>query len=545
MFALGLRYLMGWAMAAVDGANKQQPEWPPHPDRLFMALAAGWFDTGEDAAEGDALRWLERQPPPAIAASDAEMRRVGGGERQPVSYVPVNDVSRERRLPGDVGLDKLRSAGLALLPEHRARQPRSFPLVVPHRPEVHFVWADSDPGPHRAALQRLAEKVTYLGHSASLVQVWVDDQPPRPVWQVANGLAPHRLRIFGPGRLDYLKARMNRDNVIAHADLTARVRELKERERQTRGEEKRMLKDERVRLEKELETRFGREIPVSQRPESGLWCGYGRVREEHTAAPRGTIFDPNLIVLAFRGRRYPLASTLKLTAVLRGALLKGCPEPIPEWLSGHAGRSTAPTRLPHIALLPLAFVGAEHADGRLMGVAIALPRGVSADEVARCLDRTLHDPTTGVPRRIRLFDGRWLETEAVLETSEVVPATLRPERWTRMSRVWASVTPVVLDRHFDGPDRWEQAAEGVKDSCERVGLPRPARVVLGPVSLVRGVPHAREFPAIDRKGGGGRLQHMHAVLEFEHPVVGPVVVGAGRFRGYGLCCPADDGRSHG
>ncbi len=543
MFALGLRYLMGWAMAAVDGANKQLPEWPPHPDRLFMALAAAWFETGEDAAEGDALRWLECQPPPAIAASDAEPRRVVGGARHPVSYVPVNDITRERRVPSAATLERLRDAGLALLPEHRERRPRSFPLVIPQRTEVYFIWTGSDPTRHRASLERLAGKVTYLGHSASLVQVWVEDRPPAPVWQTANGLAPHRLRVFGPGRLDYLKARMNRDHVIVHADLTARVRELKERERRSRGGEKQMLKQERARLENELEGRFGGRIPVSQRPESGLWQGYSRVQEERVTLPPGTVFDSSLIILALNGRRYALPSTLKLTAVLRGALLKGCPEPIPEWLSGHVPGSSAPTRLPHIALLPLAFVGAEHADGRLMGIAIALPRGVPLDEVARCLDPILHDPASGVPRRVRLFDGRWLEVEAVLETSEMPPSSLRAERWTRQSRLWASVTPVVLDRHFDGPARWEQAAEGVKESCERIGLPRPMRVVLDQVSVVQGVPHAREFPPINRKGGG-RLQHMHAVLEFEHPVRGPMAVGAGRFRGYGLCCPIDDGGSH-
>ncbi|MGZ8975757.1 type I-G CRISPR-associated protein Csb2, partial [Methylomagnum sp.] len=59
MFALALRYLNGWAMAAADGARKERAEWPPHPDRVFMALAAAWFETGQAADEGAALRWLE------------------------------------------------------------------------------------------------------------------------------------------------------------------------------------------------------------------------------------------------------------------------------------------------------------------------------------------------------------------------------------------------------------------------------------------------------------------------------------------------------
>ena len=100
------------------------------------------------------------------------------------------------------------------------------------------------------------------------------------------------------------------------------------------------------------------------------------------------------------------------------------------------------------------------------------------------------------------------------------------------------MTPVVLNRHFDGKDRWLQAAESVKDACQHIGLPRPNEVLLHPVSLVEGVPHARDFPQLTRKRDGGRRSHSHAVLIFNEPVRGPVLLGAGRFRGYGLCRPA-------
>ena len=102
MFAFGLHYLNGWSMAAADGARKEQAEWPPHPDRVFMALAAAWFETGEDSAEGEALRWLEALPPPAIAASDADSRTTV------VSYVPVNDASLSRKVPTSGDLNKLK-----------------------------------------------------------------------------------------------------------------------------------------------------------------------------------------------------------------------------------------------------------------------------------------------------------------------------------------------------------------------------------------------------------------------------------------------------
>lgn len=525
MLALAIHYLNGWAMAAADGAKKETAEWPPHPDRVFMALAAAWFETDQDSEEGAALRWLESLPPPGIAASCAESRQVYKGKGPIVTYVPVNDSRMGTKLPAVNGMGKLKDAGLCLLPEHRSRQPRSFPVAIPHDPVVRLLWCDMDPGEHREALTRLARKVTSVGHSASLVQAWLEDAPPEPVWLPVKGVAAHRLRITGPGRLDYLEARCNRRNVIEHADLQVRVKAAK-------GKEKKML-------QAEMETRFGSAVPVSLPPEPGRWQGYGRKPDALRPEIPGSLFDPNLVILSLSGKRVGLHSTLKLTETVRGALLSGVPEPIPEWLSGHTP-SDAPTALPHIALLPLPFVGHEHADGRLMGLALALPSALNPAEVSRCLEPWLRDESVyGQPRTISLFAGKWFECKAELETRESPPASLRAQNWTRPSRTWASVTPVVLDRHYDGKDKWDQAAETVKEACTRIGLPRPREVLLHPVSLVEGVPHAREFPHMLRKRDGGKMHHAHAVIVFDDLVRGPVMVGAGRFRGYGLCRPMD------
>ena len=175
MFALGVRYLNGWSMAAADGARKERAEWPPHPDRVFMALAAAWFetrdDTGEHVKEGAALRWLQGLPPPAIAASDAAYRAVVTG------FVPVNDDGGGRTNNPRTRIDKLRNKGLARLPEHRLRKPRRFPVAIPRNPVVRMIWRETALNSHRAALERLAAKVTHVGHSASLVQAWVEREP--------------------------------------------------------------------------------------------------------------------------------------------------------------------------------------------------------------------------------------------------------------------------------------------------------------------------------------------------------------------------------
>ena len=60
MIAIGIRHLNGWSMAS-DSADRNRPEWPPHPDRIFMALAAAHFETDGGGAEQAALHWLERQ----------------------------------------------------------------------------------------------------------------------------------------------------------------------------------------------------------------------------------------------------------------------------------------------------------------------------------------------------------------------------------------------------------------------------------------------------------------------------------------------------
>jgi CRISPR-associated protein Csb2 len=549
MLALGIRYLNGWAMAASDGSAKQVAEWPPHPDRVFMALAAAWFETGEDPAEGAALEWLQGLGAPELEASDAFRRGTGRDERQPVSYVPVNDARASKRAPNSSDLSKLKDAGLSLLAEHRSRQARHFPIAIPSQPIAHLVWPTADAGAHRAALESLAAKVTNVGHSASLVQVWLEQRDVRARWVPSDGLAQLRLRVPSPGRLDYLRRRYNRDAVIAFRDL-------EHRRKLSKGKAKKMLTIE-------LEQRFGGVEPVSLRPEPGLWQGYmERAIEADTQLP-GSVFDPRLLVFAIAGGRLPLNATLRFIDALRSALLKQVADAMrgavsdtheaadspnapparrfnyPEWLSGHRPDHSA-SQSPHLAFAPLPFAGAPHADGHLLGVALILPRQLPATEASRWLKPWLQLDADGLPPRVLVFDGEHFETEIELELRDGRPRALRPDSWTAVrggACRWASVTPVVLDRHFKGADKWQKAAESVKTACERIGLPRPIHVELHPVCKHRGVPRADEFPSLRRKSDNGRMHHVHAFLQFAEPVVGPIMVGAGRYRGYGFCKP--------
>ncbi len=85
MFALEVRFLTGRYVATAYN-DRAQTEWPPHPLRLYSALVATYADAF-DAAEREALEWLEALPPPRISASEASVRELV------TVFVPVNDTT--------------------------------------------------------------------------------------------------------------------------------------------------------------------------------------------------------------------------------------------------------------------------------------------------------------------------------------------------------------------------------------------------------------------------------------------------------------------
>ncbi len=512
-------------MAAADGSTKKQAEWPPHPDRVFMAMVAAWFERGEDQDEKNALYWLEDLPPPHIAASEHTERE------STISYVPENDTRVPKKVPANVDLDKLKKSGLSLLPEYRTRHERRFPVAIPRNSTVRLIWNDADPGIHREGLESLTANVTHVGHSASFVQAWITDETGvTPTLVPTDGLGKQNLRLFFPGRLDMLARNYNGSSRRAYADLNKQwedIRDVQDNE----------AKKERRRLNNLIKTRFGGRVPMSIRPTPTRWQRYASPSTLAAAPTRGSVFDTNLIILAIKNRRISLPATLRVIHSLRGTVMAHCAkQPPPEWLSGHRPDGS-PSTVPHMAFIPLPFVGSQHADGRIMGTALVLPTYLDQKEATCCLDNFLYDSATGLSREHKLFADQLFEMSVALETRESPPKNLQACTWTRPSSRWASVTPVVLDRHFAGTDRWRLASESVKDACERVGLPRPQEVRLIPVSLIEGVPPARQYPQLRRKNDGGPMVHSHAVITFENPVSGPVIVGAGRFRGYGLCRP--------
>jgi len=248
------------------------------------------------------------------------------------------------------------------------------------------------------------------------------------------------------------------------------------------------------------------------------------------------VWDPYLIVrrlepLETHHRWLDLVSTLQVTAAMHQAVIDKADEPVSEFISGHKPDGS-PTDQPHLAFLPLAFVGREHATGHLMGLAIAVPTGLDRGQRQKALGAVGQVEELKIGRL-----GRWK-----LEPDEQGQMNLRPVVWTAGNTgatQWATVTPIAFDKHAKAKDRTEREREReemIKQGCERIGLPKPSHVILTPVSRHLGVPTAHDFPRLQRKDGSER-RHAHAILIFERPVRGPIAIGAGRYRGYGLCRP--------
>ncbi len=547
--------LLGGRFVATAYNDREAAEWPPHPARLFSALVATWAEGVLQGEPSDdqlaALEWMENLPPPDILASSSEetSRRVVA----PV-FVPVNDVGvvsppdRERlddiaaqygganepkaRAKLQKELEKLAlklaadtkkaiavpakftkgDPAAKLMPERRTKQPRTFPCVTPAVPRVVFVWPGVEPPPREASgLDTLGRRLVRLGHSSSLVNLTrLDERSLLPLRQQLTRFShsedrgQHVLRWIAPGQVDRLRRAFDH-----HRETEPRV----------------------------LPARFVR-------------YAEGDLLEE-TAAARGIFGDDMVILARVQGPRLPIMAGPALAGKVRRALMSVAEEPIPTILSGHAPDG-APAEQPHVAFVALPFVGSEHADGSLQGVAIVLPGDVEPED-RRALFAAVgrleaEGPAVDASPAIRLRLGR--AGEMVL--SRVVwgthrRATLQPMTWCRPSVRWASATPVALDQNpgdlhdADAGRRaraFEAATESVRQSVLRVGLPAPEHVEVSRSSVVSGSAKPREYGRFPADAAKQQRVLVHVRLRFSAPVRGPILLGAGRYQGLGLCLPA-------
>ena len=497
---LEIEFLTGAYRGARSPAS-DAPDWPPQPDRVFSALVSAWASRGERADERNALEWLEKAKTPTVHASGHAARPA------PACYVPPNDfrspqnaldrqkwyrdfLALGKRPPEKGGYKKAWQQALSTCPEYRQRKERRFPVARPDDPILAIVWTEDPGGDLCESLDGIARDIGYIGHSASLVRCRFRrgalDTPKHPG-------ASARRRVY-PGRLVELEA--------AH-----------------------------------------RANPVRPKIEPGASVPAG--------PPASSAASPSdwLVLKVIEGDPPDLRASALVCRALRRALMSGyrsagLGDAIPETVSGHTPDGK-PTLRPHLAVVPLAFAGYPHADGRVFGYACVPPAGLDLRKEPGFIEAFEAIAPYDHGRECRVLE---LAGSPLTKLLRLVPAgatlkrSLSPKPYLQRARVWASVTPIVLDRHLKRKGGGE-IREILAGACENAGLPRPDpdRIQVGKHSAVEGAPPARPSagaPPWTRwkvPESFATRSLVHAVIDFGRETAGPVLLGAGRFTGLGLC----------
>jgi len=374
------------------------------------------------------------------------------------------------------------------IPENRIRKMRYFPSLSLRDAKVYFIWNQSDENEEiLESLQRIAENVTYLGTSKSPVRVAVNKSPPEP------NLIPDRdgkiiLRTMRKGRKSYLEGIYKK-----------------------RGNN--------LTLQPRLGLAVTPYIFISEKKSKSEYC--------KSSMKVASYFK-------FDQKTLPSSSINAIAATMRRTILSLYPEPIPETVSGHTQDGGVST-LPHMAITPFPDAGHDYADGHVMGVAVWLPINID-DEIMRKIDDvcskitslTLGKSGVIILKRLKPVD------------EERIPFGLRPSTYAAKSDIWATVTPIIFGKHPKkssiGPGK--DGGKVFKEMCAKAGLPEPVEVRLGKVSIFQGAPTAPDVQVPEKMSGRLRA---HALIKFKEIVEGPVIIGAGRYYGFGLCKPWHSG----
>lgn len=562
--------LLGGRYVATSFNDREQVEWPPHPARLYSALVATWADADPHGAGGEAeaqaLRWLEQQPAPEILASPTDST----GRRSVVPmYVAVNDVSvishpsrmkleeaehalAEATTPKDRAkaekdvarlqqklIDDTAKATAAptkfakdaitaaawQIPEARMKQARTFPSASPEHPRFAMVWAEATATPSTLeALGRLASRLVRVGHSSTLVtaKVVTDSRDLEPLVSATTRFIPSEafgdlaIRWVGPGQLDRLNAAYE-----LHQETEPRV----------------------------LPSKFMRYHEQAS----------GEPADPPAEAIESVFGDDFIVFARTDGPRLPGSSTVGVTRQLRRALMALADQPVHEVISGHTPDGAASSE-PHLAIAALPFVAGPHPDGSLLGLAVILPRcidpaarGAVMRAIGRFEEQHRGESFEEAPC-VQLMLGR----AGILQLQRVAwgadrRSTLRPSTWSRAATRWASAVPVALDRnpgdlsHRD-PRLREQAHAAARatiaEAAKRIGLPAPVEIDVTRAPVLPGSAETRSYPRFPIETRRPQRVLVHVRLRFAEPVRGPILLGAGRFYGLGLCLPLPDPRSN-
>lgn len=357
-------------------------------------------------------------------------------------------------------------------------------------PRVYFVWENSDLGNDIGGFTKICKRVDKLGQSPVMCHI-VDPKNetiPFPTIIPDEDRGTTMIRWVHPDQLDRLEA-YHQDHRGEHAE--------------------------------------GDPLPFVE-----AW--YKPALNNET--PKTCFTNGEWIIFETLDRTTPITSVAELAKSFRGALLAGMDIPhLPPELGGHNPDGTpVKNNIPHLAYVPLPFAHdhGRHGNGAVKGIAIILPPGLSQTNkgiLISGLKKLGQEPTVwgqGLPpTKLRYVPPN--------EHSKL--RTFAKNAWDHPSRTWVSVTPVVLGYN---PRRIRSDLSGylIADACEEIGLPRPRRVRPDYSSPANGTARITEYQVF-RKTGEAKV---HALIQFEKAVSGPIIIGSGRYYGLGLFKPWEE-----
>jgi CRISPR-associated protein Csb2 len=491
-----------------DGRYHGTGDWPPSPARLFQALVAGaglsgplglTFETG--------LTWLEQREPPIIASP----AMVDGQSFK--NYVPSNDLDAK-------GGDPRRISSIRTV---KPIMPRLFNACIPFL----YAWGfdqDEESESQAQMICGLAERLYQFGRTGDIAWAWgeaLDNDEldarlsnyPGLVFRPSDGGSGKTLGCPQPGSLQSLKERYAANS----------------RRFQTRGSGKAV----RQIFSQAPKPRFV-QVAYDSPPSRRVYA----LRELSTEASFGV---------------WPLAGASKLVVWLRNRAVNRLQGALPNReseiervLVGRKadGADSGPSSL-RVKIVPLPSIGHHHVDRGIRRVLVEVPAGCSlrADDVHWAFSGLdVVDPETGEILDLILTPS---EDETMLEHYGVADRAA--------FCVWRTVTPAVLPesarrRRIDPARMMTEAKDGAERSLEQ------ARAAAAVAQALR---HAevRDRPEVIRvqrepfEGKGERVEAFvpgtrfpkerlwHVEITFNAPILGPLVIGDGRFLGLGVMAP--------
>ena len=235
---------------------------------------------------------------------------------------------------------------------------------------------------------------------------------------------------------------------------------------------------------------------------------------------------------------YPHRQLIHIAGMVRHLAIKSMEKNSPRGVDGNwvesfvAGHRREDETIPHrqLAYLPLQSVGHQHTDPSVRRVMIAAPLGNDEwlDHVARRLAGQSLEPLRG---------NEFLGDPPILvpvQDQKVVRFYVGP------ASVWHSITPVILPGHDDHkPDKTRKLIE---KALAQSGVDQPCTFEWSAFSRFPKAYSAHKYGRNKRPQGYIRPAHLlsqtavHLTLKFRDglKVPGPLMIGAGRYCGFGL-----------